>query len=577
MNKPTAKKSANRDKYTTSRKLATERQMPGRVRSNFLLPILALVFTSSLIPHSLAESAHQQSITQCENDRCKVDKLILNTGYDHAAGATYNPVQPDGYWELVASPNANLTTPTPAWVIGKHPAWNTLPGSQWISAYNSPAWNTNNDKPLPPYSFQRCFCTCDNIKSVIIDFTILVDDIAEIYFDNGATPIDSVFPQSSSNFQSGKHVKATIPVKPGTHCLRIDVRNTGGVAMGLDIAGSITSDPPGLPLLLSASCCSPFGKIIGRKIHDKDCDGKDDNININQNIEPGLQGWTITLTNTATGVTSTALTDANGFYYFNNLSPGTYTVSEQVQSNWSQTIPGSSGTYTVTLAAGQVIQKDFGNCNGKKPCVEITIKEAKCKPGSPGNFIYSFDVTNNSGSAVSTILLTPPNGSSFTLTPQQFNFTNNPTTPITVEISGALPQEQICFTVALLDKELRACGCSGEVCITPPTCDCMQFVESKILWESTGFVWHFTIVNQSQFNFNHMYVLGPVTPAGAIITPSYFSPGIPSGGSYTGTATITGVAAGSTVCFNIGFYDHGLLNCCILRKHCVKIPKENPN
>jgi RHS repeat-associated protein len=78
-------------------------------------------------------------------------------------------------------------------------------------------------------------------------------------------------------------------------------------------------------------------------------------------LEPGLPNWTITLTNTGTGVVSSTKTDANGNYSFTGLQPGTYTVGEVQQTGWQQTAP-PGGTYTVALAANQTVTgQDFGN------------------------------------------------------------------------------------------------------------------------------------------------------------------------------------------------------------------------
>lgn len=77
--------------------------------------------------------------------------------------------------------------------------------------------------------------------------------------------------------------------------------------------------------------------------------------------EPRLPNWTINLTGAST---LSVTTDEKGKYCFNNLPAGTYTVSEVMQTDWQQTEP-ASGTYTITLAAGQNIgNRNFGNtCN----------------------------------------------------------------------------------------------------------------------------------------------------------------------------------------------------------------------
>ena len=67
------------------------------------------------------------------------------------------------------------------------------------------------------------------------------------------------------------------------------------------------------------------------------------------NSEPRLAGWTIVLTGT-TGeghaVSTTTAASVNGVYSFTGLAPGTYTVSEESQTGWTQTAGGR--TFTVT-------------------------------------------------------------------------------------------------------------------------------------------------------------------------------------------------------------------------------------
>ncbi|RJP61783.1 MAG: T9SS C-terminal target domain-containing protein, partial [Ignavibacteriales bacterium] len=77
--------------------------------------------------------------------------------------------------------------------------------------------------------------------------------------------------------------------------------------------------------------------------------------------EPGIAGWVIKLTD-ASGKVITDTTDENGEYCFNNLAPGEYVVSEELQAGWTQTAPAAPGTYTITIVIGQNINGlDFGN------------------------------------------------------------------------------------------------------------------------------------------------------------------------------------------------------------------------
>ena len=97
----------------------------------------------------------------------------------------------------------------------------------------------------------------------------------------------------------------------------------------------------------------PLGSISGTKFNDLNENG------VKDTGEPGLSGWTINISGVASG---SAVTDGNGDYSFTNLEGGTYTISEVQQSGWMQTLPASSGSYSVSITSGGPITgKDFGN------------------------------------------------------------------------------------------------------------------------------------------------------------------------------------------------------------------------
>lgn len=78
--------------------------------------------------------------------------------------------------------------------------------------------------------------------------------------------------------------------------------------------------------------------------------------------EQKLSGWTIKLKNQSGDVIATAQSSANGLYVISNLCDGTYTVSEDLQNGWVQTIPVNPDSYSVTIVNGSAIaNKDFGN------------------------------------------------------------------------------------------------------------------------------------------------------------------------------------------------------------------------
>ncbi|MEG8947247.1 SdrD B-like domain-containing protein [Rosettibacter firmus] len=101
------------------------------------------------------------------------------------------------------------------------------------------------------------------------------------------------------------------------------------------------------PALTTSSIC-------GIKFNDRNGDG------IKNGDDEGLQGWTINLSMGAVNMTAT--TGADGSYCFNNLSAGTYTLSETPQEDWAQTYPLNPSTHTVELSEGEnILNVDFGN------------------------------------------------------------------------------------------------------------------------------------------------------------------------------------------------------------------------
>jgi uncharacterized repeat protein (TIGR01451 family) len=83
--------------------------------------------------------------------------------------------------------------------------------------------------------------------------------------------------------------------------------------------------------------------------------------------EPALSGWTFTVKDSSGTTLGSAATDASGNATFQNLSFGTYTVTETLQSGWTSTDPGgATPTKTVTISAASTTVL-FGNAQIKLP------------------------------------------------------------------------------------------------------------------------------------------------------------------------------------------------------------------
>ncbi|HUS76889.1 MAG TPA: SdrD B-like domain-containing protein, partial [Methanothrix sp.] len=96
--------------------------------------------------------------------------------------------------------------------------------------------------------------------------------------------------------------------------------------------------------------------ISGMKYNDLDGNGANGG-------EPGMEGWTITLTGQTQdneAVQKELTTARDGSYRFEALLPGTYTITETEQSGWVRTAP-AEGSYTIALSDADMAGKDFGN------------------------------------------------------------------------------------------------------------------------------------------------------------------------------------------------------------------------
>lgn len=93
-----------------------------------------------------------------------------------------------------------------------------------------------------------------------------------------------------------------------------------------------------------------LGSICGVKFNDINGNGVMD---LN---EPGLPNWQFNLTGAATLTTTT---DLRGNFCFTNLKAGSYIIREVIQSGWKPTSPDTTGTFNVTLSAGQNLTNVF--------------------------------------------------------------------------------------------------------------------------------------------------------------------------------------------------------------------------
>ena len=243
----------------------------------------------------------------------------LNTGFDQTVSTVYPIGVADAFWWVTRDPTVPAATLLrPATVILRNPAWK-LPqtNSQWISSYPTEQDNLNGE-----YDFETYFCLTANASNLLVSVCLRADDAAGVYVNGHQitlSPADTTFKAASP--ACGMASDPTRFLLGGQNVLQVRVTNIYAVAMGLNLAGTFTGTSLSVQ---TSSCCRPASGISGQKFYDLNGNG------VRDRGEPARPGWTINLSSGAT-----AVTDVNGYYYFQNLAAGTCTVTEVPQSGWT--------------------------------------------------------------------------------------------------------------------------------------------------------------------------------------------------------------------------------------------------
>lgn len=377
--------------------------------------------------------------SNCPAD-CVANSIIINTGYDHVNGTTYASGEYDAFWELIQSPDG-VGIPRPAYVVTPSVAWDNQTNTSWISAYPFANFNQNNPPPETPYTFQFCFCVCEDNTDVTFDLSAYADNnvYIDLYDDVGGFIMDllDITDPTTAAFQAPPDVTtATATLNEGTYCIRADLHNLSSVAMGFNLMGTISGSS-----LLEPLCCSDANYITGFKFNDTDCNGE---FSGNTSSEPLLSGWDIQVCDALNNVVATATTDAFGLYVIPNLPPGTYTVKEVNQPGWVQTYPGGSGVHTVTIGANEVIGDiNFGNIDPREcNCTDFFFTENP-NPDHPEDCCYDIILDTDIADYYTGVKITPMGGSftGWEVNAADWNYVGVPTaTGIQIEhISGTIP------------------------------------------------------------------------------------------------------------------------------------------
>jgi hypothetical protein len=191
---------------------------------------------------------------------------------------------------------------------------------------------------------------------------------------------------------------------------------------------------------------------------------------------------------------------------------------------------------------------------GKTPCcAAIGGPKITCDKGV---FTYTFTVTNNSSQAIQYILLSPPAGATFTISPNVINLGTNPlqtgqSTTVNVSITNASPGDHVCINVALADKSVITC-CTTQACVDLPECPCLK-PDPKVECGAHGsYTVTISVQNLTLVPVHEIFIV-PTSPSNVNISPQLvtLSTPLPPNQTTTFTITITGAAPRSKVCLRL--------------------------
>ena len=309
------------------------------------------VVVSAACP-TISTLANPMNVTLSTSSVTLNDSAMLSGGYHETGTITFTLYDPSNLavYTDVVTVNGNGSYDTS---MGNNPGGYTLPmpgtvtGTyQWVASYSGDGNNKakssiKGDEPVVVSLGNVKICghkyedtNGDGLKNDgnpgLAGWTIILDD-------NGNNMVD---PGEKSAITDANGFWSISGVSPGMHIVT-EVSQTGWVNTYAPGSFTVTNtDVSGLD----------FGNyeqtsIHGYKFNDLNGNGVD-------NSDPRLAGWTILLVGTdgqGHAVSTSTVTVAGGEYSFTGLAPGTYTVSEQAQTGWTQTAGGA----TFTLTSGQ--------------------------------------------------------------------------------------------------------------------------------------------------------------------------------------------------------------------------------
>ena len=170
----------------------------------------------------------------CFPEACPPEDLVINlaTGVDDD-GNLIPFGNDDDMWMVTCEPPPTGTLPRPAKVIPANSAWNTIPGTRWISA--------NQFGPNGDYCYEFCFCLDGRFTNPQLFLQLRADDRAEVFLNGnliGSTP-DPSFNTANPTVIIENNPSLFVV---GQNCITVVVSNTNAIVTGLNLAGTVTAD-----------------------------------------------------------------------------------------------------------------------------------------------------------------------------------------------------------------------------------------------------------------------------------------------------------------------------------------------
>lgn len=309
----------------------------------------------------LGVQSKSQNCTNCPGTK----SLNLTTGLNTSGTLITANGSVDPYWQLVniAPPSINgsggILIPK-AYTIQSgtsvgFPNWCDIPGAKSLSVIPNYTFPTNNQIASQPWRFVRKFNLCQNASvHFVVDHIGDDVDTLKIFNSNGT----QLYANTGIGWGAIKHFDVTLPMNAGCCYLTLELANIGAALMGFSVKANLSTTINALSNPNQVCCGTSI--ISGQKIIDANCDGR-----VSTGELPGV-GWTFNLMNGAS-IVQTATTDGNGEFTFYNISNGTYSIQEVVQSGFTPSNPTSGQIVVVVSAVNSVQTFQFLNCPAP-PC-----------------------------------------------------------------------------------------------------------------------------------------------------------------------------------------------------------------